>query len=47
MKTRLEIVQGDITSCAVDAIVNAANSYAEKLAAWRVITDGAAGLAGR
>lgn len=26
MKTRLEIVRGDITTCAVDAIVNAANS---------------------
>lgn len=26
MKTRLEIIQGDITTCAVDAIVNAANS---------------------
>ena len=26
MKTRLEIVRGDITECAVDAIVNAANS---------------------
>lgn len=26
MKTRLEIVRGDITACAVDAIVNAANS---------------------
>jgi len=26
MKTRLEILRGDITTCAVDAIVNAANS---------------------
>jgi len=26
MKTRLEILRGDITACAVDAIVNAANS---------------------
>jgi len=26
MRTRLEIIRGDITTCAVDAIVNAANS---------------------